>query len=171
MTTIGKQSQGQLWSRHYLTRIVPMEIPTGARPNATLFGLRGAWPGGSPNTIAWVSLTKVGRKVQSSQVFSRNSPFDPCSALPAQSHLLMSDTFFWATSRFLGTPMRIYMIVRRTTKYGLLIVIQYNNYRKKINAYSLKLVQTFLGGRVLLVQPFFFGISCVIYNNLGLSNL
>ena len=66
--------------------------------------------------------------------------------------------------------MRIDMIVWRRAKYGLLIVIRDNNYLKRINAYSVKLVQTFLGGRALLVQPFFSGISPVIYNNWALSN-
>ena len=114
MTTIGKQSQG-LGQVGKDSIVVPTlfdknrshgNSDRSQAPRAALFGLRGAYKkaydhcmlrlgpggnvgqGGSPNTIAWLSLTKVGRKVQSSQVFSRNSPFDPRSALPAQSRLL-----------------------------------------------------------------------------------
>ena len=109
-----------MWSRHYLTRIVPMEIPTGARPPSSsvcsqrtlkgslrmlhvAFGPKNqCCPRGSPNTMDRMSLTKVRRKVQHSQVFSRILPFEPRSALPA-------------ASRFLDTQMRISMLVWSNT--------------------------------------------------------
>ena len=97
-----------------------MEIPTGARPPSSSVcsqrSLKGSLrmlhvafgpkkqccPRGSPNTMDRMSLTKVRRKVQHSQVFSRILPFEPRSALPA-------------ASRFLDTQMRISMLVWSNT--------------------------------------------------------
>ena len=113
----------QLWSRHYLPRIVPMEISAGAEPPKLLFKLSGtpltqfvanascpgAWgailaKGEHPNTIPCLLLIKVGRKVQPSRVFARNSPFDRPTATPTESrchvccHVFTCDVSFFTQS-------------------------------------------------------------------------
>ena len=107
-------------------------------------------PRGSPNTIDWMSPTKVGRKVQPSQVFSRNSPFDPRSALPPQSRwvrqqhvfLLRNVTFLrHANENFLVWPGE----EQHVDSWMWSTILKC----KSVNVYSQKLVKAFLCGRTL----------------------